>query len=132
MDNEVLEHHGILGQKWGVRRYQNYDGTLTAAGRKRLNRKFARSYNKAADVMDKSIQRINAKYDNEDLGAEAGYYTKKGQKYIKELDSAWRSTYINALKSDMPELFEKGEAWIDSTPFMDTYSYFITDNKRKE
>lgn len=30
-----LVHHGILGQKWGVRRYQNYDGTLTEAGKKR-------------------------------------------------------------------------------------------------
>ena len=31
-----LEHHGIKGQKWGIRRYQNTDGTLTAEGRKRL------------------------------------------------------------------------------------------------
>lgn len=30
-----LEHHGILGQKWGVRRYQNEDGTWTAAGKER-------------------------------------------------------------------------------------------------
>ncbi|MBR1703104.1 MAG: hypothetical protein IJ716_14350 [Lachnospiraceae bacterium] len=30
-----LTHHGILGMKWGVRRYQNTDGTLTEAGKKR-------------------------------------------------------------------------------------------------
>lgn len=33
---DELYHHGIKGQKWGVRRFQNPDGTLTAAGRKRL------------------------------------------------------------------------------------------------
>ena len=34
MHNE-LYHHGILGQKWGIRRYQNSDGSLTAKGIKR-------------------------------------------------------------------------------------------------
>lgn len=36
METNTLQHHGILGQKWGVRRFQNKDGTLTSAGRKRL------------------------------------------------------------------------------------------------
>lgn len=34
--NGELYHYGIKGQKWGVRRYQNKDGSLTPAGKKRL------------------------------------------------------------------------------------------------
>lgn len=35
-NSDYISHHGILGQKWGVRRFQNKDGTLTAAGKRRL------------------------------------------------------------------------------------------------
>lgn len=35
---EHLSHHGIKGQRWGIRRYQNADGSLTAAGKKRYDR----------------------------------------------------------------------------------------------
>lgn len=37
MEHTYLAHHGIKGQQWGVRRWQNEDGTLTDAGRKRYN-----------------------------------------------------------------------------------------------
>ena len=43
-----LAHHGILGQKWGIRRYQNKDGSLTAAGKKRYR-------DMATDEFDKEV-----------------------------------------------------------------------------
>ena len=37
MEDYMLVHHGIKGQKWGVRRFQNQDGSLTDAGKRRYN-----------------------------------------------------------------------------------------------
>ena len=39
MNKTVLQHHGTLGQKWGIRRFQNPDGSLTAKGQARLDKK---------------------------------------------------------------------------------------------
>ena len=47
-----LCHHGIFGQKWGVRRYQNKDGSLTEEGKKRLQLEQIKSPNAVANVND--------------------------------------------------------------------------------
>lgn len=52
-----LYHHGILGQKWGVRRYQNSDGTYTAAGKARRND----SYEPGKQKQSKSSSDSNSK-----------------------------------------------------------------------
>lgn len=37
-ESNFLAHHGILGMKWGIRRYQNYDGSYTRKGLERYNK----------------------------------------------------------------------------------------------
>lgn len=59
MENSALTHHGILGMKWGIRRYQNADGSLTAAGKKRQKKQQAKNLEKARKARaDKKEQEL--------------------------------------------------------------------------
>jgi len=64
MTNE-LYHHGILGQKWGVRRYQNPDGTLTEAGKKRY-------YNPDGSYTEAGKKKLAKEYQNKLNQIESG------------------------------------------------------------
>lgn len=53
---DYLQHHGILGMRWGVRRYQNKDGSFTPAGKKRYSSE-ARAARKAEKRAAKAERR---------------------------------------------------------------------------
>ena len=54
-DNNYLAHYGILGMKWGVRRYQNKDGSLTSAGKKRAQK----DVDELSNAMSKHLDSTN-------------------------------------------------------------------------
>lgn len=77
--NGQLFHHGIKGMKWGQRRYQNADGSLTPAGQRR--------YNKLDAKLQKQI-RSQTKSDNKILGERARYRSKIESKFDKKIAKA--------------------------------------------
>lgn len=74
-----LYHHGIKGQRWGVRRYQNKDGTLTNAGKKR--------YSQIVNEIDGDLDRTFADAEQKYYGSkEIGNLRAKTREAIERVD----------------------------------------------
>lgn len=62
MEQNTLTHHGIKGQKWGVRRFQTKSGSLTAAGKKRYGKDDeAKSKDKSSNEAHEDYKKVRAK-----------------------------------------------------------------------
>ena len=81
-----LYHHGIKGQKWGVRRFQNKDGSLTPAGRRRYDEPNIRRNNKQyADKVAKKAKDMGATVSREPKTKEAKKYKIPKNKSLHRL-----------------------------------------------
>ena len=72
--SDDIYHHGILGMHWGIRRYQNPDGTLTEAGKKRYYKSIVKdvnNYNSASSYYDHNAGAREKLFNNEALKEEA-------------------------------------------------------------
>lgn len=129
---EELSHHGVKGQHWGVRRYQNEDGTYTAAGKKR--------YGMDLDINDKSRtniakirkgeaqRRLDVAKENAKTGKGSTYNVadlkrrvrsaKKMEKQMKSIDKGaeryakGETITGNRVKSYMVATAATGASWI--------------------
>lgn len=82
-DSLELEHFGVKGMKWGVRRYQNADGTLTAAGKEKLKK-----YKQSETV------RVTKRRDKAQTKYEMATYKRKSKGVTKASSSELRKKYI--------------------------------------
>lgn len=101
MPTDDLYHHGIRGQKWGVRRYQNADGTLTADGKKRLEAYKTREESEAIDrgrkyrnMHAESADKLKKKMSEQEAAGKTRDYEKTKQKYDKTMGRLERSKSI--------------------------------------
>lgn len=103
--DDYLEHHGIKGQKWGIRRFQNPDGSLTDKGQKRYNMKEAR---KEAVQSRRDRMRANAEYRSA-IREPLSRFKKVEDAQLKNLDEKEKA-YENAKKTSK----EKQQAYKDA------------------
>lgn len=121
LDDDELAHFGILGMKWGVRRYQNADGTLTSEGKARLDKKRA----KREARIRKRINRAHAREERKKKKFEKrkAQISKDPAQILKyqdlftnqELnDAKYRIGLINDFKRMKQEKFNQGKKTVDT------------------
>ena len=118
--NSELYHYGVKGMKWGVRRYQNADGSLTEAGKKRVSKKYEKlakkttkafgeqysdmylkSYNKAVDDMN------NGEIDkfNEAQRKKYGEKFAKRDGYVSDYEEVFTERFNKYMNASMYEFY---------------------------
>ena len=111
-NEEYLAHYGVKGMKWGVRRYQNKDGSYTNTGKKRMSRA-EKDVKKLVDVSTKYYDNVNQYNALKDTG---GIIDKKFEKMI-EANRRATQKLVNKL--------DKKYASVNVTPTFEKNGYVV-------
>lgn len=90
-DGAFIAHYGIKGMRWGVRRFQNRDGTLTAKGRERYGGEQARKYKEGeSSIASKKLSKALRKGDK-----------VKANKYMRQIQALNKMTEDDIIKEQL-------------------------------
>lgn len=114
MHYDELYHYGVKGQKWGVRKYQNADGSLTPRGRKRYN---AMSDDKLQKTLYKQVKKARSEqsdWSNQwNVNNTIGKHSKlAAEKYKKAYDEHHNSEAFKRVEKEWKKLddqFNRGK-----------------------
>lgn len=101
-----LYHHGIKGQKWGVRKYQNTDGSYTDAGRKRYARQLTKQFNKGSENWNRADY---GRGKAEKSATRARNFAKRTDTGILKPISKLSTAYANRMDKSAKKYSEKAD-----------------------
>jgi len=111
MGNNELYHHGVLGMKWGVRRYQNYDGTPISNTKRSI---VSTQKNKKLEEYIKQ-HGINPHADIDEATKRLPKISERSSKKVEEMSDSELRTKLNRIKMEQeynklnPSTIEKGK-----------------------